>query len=82
MGDLVEVLFEASGGHDLQYSARLVAGVPERMPLIPGLPYQLAGAGMEDFIAQQEAEAPSGYQGELILAAVHMQWCHKFSWSH
>jgi hypothetical protein len=50
--ELSEEAFEACGRDDLEDSARLVAGVPERVPLSAWLVDEIPWAGLDVLIAQ------------------------------
>ena len=56
--ELVEEVLEAARGDDLEDRARLVARVPERVPLVARLVHEVAGVGVDDVVAEQRG--PSG----------------------
>jgi hypothetical protein len=60
-------------GDDLEDPARLVAGVPERMPLVARLVDEVAGLGVDDVVAEQRAHPALEHVGVLVLAAVAVQ---------
>ena len=78
MGDAAEVdqvseeSLEARGRDDLQDPGRLVAGVPERVPLVARLEDEIAGAADHDVIAQQRTDTSLEDVAVLVLARVPM----------
>ena len=56
---LVEEPLEARRGDDLQDPRRLVAGVPECVPLVARLEDQIARAADQDLVAEQAPTLPS-----------------------
>src|SRR4051794_9982954 len=55
--ELVEELLEAPRRDDLEDATRLVARVPEGVPLLPRLEHEVAHLGVDDIIAEQRAHA-------------------------
>src|SRR5215218_494594 len=55
--ELGEELLEAGRGDELEDPRRLVAGVPERVPLAARLVDQVARARLHDVVAEQRAHA-------------------------
>jgi len=66
-------VLEARGGDDLEDPARLVARVPERVPLVARLVDQVARAGLDDLVAEQRAHAALQDVAVLVLARVEVQ---------
>jgi len=52
LGELAEEVLEAGGRDDLDDLAGLVAGVPERVPLVAWLEHPRSGAGRHDLVAE------------------------------
>jgi hypothetical protein len=71
--ELLEEVLEAGRGDDLQDPGRLVAGVPERVPLVARLEDQVAGLGHENLVAEQRADLPLQDVAVLVLSRVPVQ---------
>src|SRR3712207_1710232 len=54
---VLEVLLEPGWRDDFEDARRLIARVPEGMPLPAGLEDQVAGLGVENFLTKQRADA-------------------------
>src|SRR5688500_10921885 len=65
-----EELLEAGRSDDLEDPAGLVAGVPEGVPLVAGLEDQIAGAGLDDLVAEQRSHAALEHEAVLVLPRV------------
>ena len=52
LAHLAEHVLEPARGDDLEDPARLVAGVPERVPLVAGLEDEVAGLGVDLVVAE------------------------------
>ena len=70
LSEIVEAWLIGRGLEELEDPARLVAGGPERVPLAPRLEDEIAGAGLDDVVAQQGAHASLEHVAVLVLAAV------------
>ncbi|WP_253904369.1 hypothetical protein [Arthrobacter sp. Br18] len=77
--DLLKVLFESCRRDDFEHSCLLIAGIPEGVPLIPRLQYQLTRAGVEHFIPEKEADPTLGDDRVFVLAAVHVKRGSEFT---
>src|SRR5581483_7821340 len=66
--ELLEEALEPGRRDDLEDPARLVARVPERVPLVARLEHQVARPGLDDVVAQQRAHAPLEDEAVLVLA--------------
>jgi hypothetical protein len=71
--ELAKQLLEASRGDDLQDAGRLVASVPEGVPLPAGLEDEIAGVGHDLMVAQQRSHPALEHVAVFILAAVQVQ---------
>jgi hypothetical protein len=71
--ELVEEALEARRGDDLEDPRRLVAGVPEGVPLVARLEEQVARAGDDHLVAQQGADLALEHEAVLVLAQVAVQ---------
>src|SRR5204862_7895226 len=58
---------------DLEDPARLVARVPERVPLVARLVDEVTGPRLDDVVAEQRAHAPLEDVAVLVLARVQVQ---------
>jgi hypothetical protein len=67
-GEVTEVLLEARGRDDLEDSAWLITGIPERVPLITGLEDKLARPSLDDVIAEQRTHPTFEDEAVLVLA--------------
>ena len=70
---LAEEVLEAGRRDDLQDPARLVAGVPERVPLIARLERELTCVGVDHLIAQQRSHPALEHEAVLVDAVVAVQ---------
>ena len=68
--ELVEVMLEAARRDDLEDPAGLVAGVPERVPLVARLERQVPDLRDDDVVAEQGAHAALDHEAVLVLARV------------
>jgi len=75
LGELMEEILEAGRRDDLDDLARCIAGVPERMPLIPGLEHPGSGLSRHDVVAEQRTERPCQHVRVLVLARVPVERC-------
>src|SRR5581483_6858106 len=73
VGELPEEALEAGRRDDLDDLAGHIAGVPERVPLVPRLEDPGSGFGGQDVVAEQRTERSGQNIGELSLAAVAMR---------
>src|SRR5581483_1642533 len=73
VGELPEELLEAGRRDDLEDAARLVAGVPERVPLVTRLVHEVARPGLDDVVAEERSHAPLQHVAVLVLARVQME---------
>src|SRR5918996_760985 len=71
--ELAEEALEAGRRDDLEDPAGLVAGVPERVPLVTRLEDQITRPSLDHVVAQQRAHAPLEHEAVLVLARVQMQ---------
>ncbi len=71
--ELVEELLEPRRSDDLEDSAFLVAGVPERVPLSARLVDEVARTGLDDVVAEQRAHPALEHEAVLVLAVVAME---------
>jgi len=71
--ELGEELLEAPGGDDLEDPARLVACVPERVPLPARLEDEVADIGEHDVVAELRAHATLDDVAVLVLVRVPVQ---------
>ena len=70
LAELVEEVLEAARRDDLEDPAGLVAGVPERVPLVARLEHEVADLGVDDLVAEQRAHPPLEHEAVLVLARV------------
>jgi len=70
---LPEHVLEAPGGDDLEYPARSVAGVPERVPLITGLEDEASCIRVYHLVAELRPRAPLQDVAVLVLVGVAMK---------
>jgi hypothetical protein len=68
--ELLEVALEAGRGDDLEDPRRLIARVPERVPLVARLVDQIARAGDDDLVPEQCADLPLQDVAVLVLEGV------------
>src|SRR5919198_6668738 len=73
VGELPEEVLEARGRDDLEDPARLVARVPEGVPLVARLEDEVAGTCLHDVVPEQGAHAPLEHEAVLVLARVEVQ---------
>src|SRR6185312_3212464 len=73
LDELGEEALEARRRDDLEDPARLVARVPEGVPLAAGLEDEVAGPGLEDLVAEEGAHAAFDHVAVLVLAVVPVQ---------
>src|SRR5919109_4741023 len=71
--ELPEEALEPRRRDDLEDPARLVARVPERVPLVARLEDEIARPGLDDLVAEQRAHPPLEDEAVLVLAGVQMQ---------
>jgi hypothetical protein len=71
--ELAEVVLEPGRRDDLEDPARLVARVPERVPLVARLVDEVAGPGLDDVVAEERAHPPLHDVAVLVLARVPVQ---------
>src|SRR5687768_10408763 len=69
-GPRAEEVLEAGRRDDLQDPARLVPGVPERVPLVARLERELAGLDMDHLVAEQSAQPALEHEAVLVDAVV------------
>ncbi len=69
---LAEVALEAPGRDDLEQARRLVAGVPERVRDPARLDDELAGARLDDLVADLHGDTALEHVGVLVLVAVRV----------
>ena len=62
-----------AGRDDLEDPARLVARVPERVPLVARLEDEVARAGLDDVVAEQGTHPSLEDEAVLVLARVQVQ---------
>src|SRR5829696_6260956 len=79
---LLEEVLESSGGDDLQYAARPVAGVPEGVPLVAGLEDEGALFRDDDLVAELRAQTALQDVAVLVLVRVAMKWGGERSWGY
>src|SRR4030095_1778643 len=72
-----EELFEAGRGDDLDDSCGLVAGIPERVPLVARLEDQVTGSAEHHVVAKQRADASLDDVAVLVLTRVTMERCRQ-----
>ena len=70
---LTEEALEAGRRDDLEDPARLVARVPERVPLVARLEDEVARPRLDDVVAEQRAHAALEHEAVLVLARVQVQ---------
>src|SRR5213082_2620316 len=56
--ELLEEPLESRGGDDLENPRRLLARIPERVPLVARLEDQIAGTADQHLVSQERADAP------------------------
>jgi hypothetical protein len=77
-----KVPLEACRRDDLQDACLLVAVVPEGVPLTAGLEDEVAGAAVDDVVAEQRAHPPFEHEAVLVLTAVAMERRGQRPWRH
>jgi hypothetical protein len=73
IGKLVKKMFEAAGRNDLEDARRLIARIPERVPLIAWFENKVAWIGEHDFIAEQGTQTPADDVAVLVFTRVPVQ---------
>ena len=68
--EFFEEALEAGRGDDLEDPARLVARVPERVPLVARLEDQVARARLDDVVTEQRSHATLENEAVLVLTRV------------
>ena len=63
-------MLEAPWRDDLQDPTRLIAGVPEGVPLLARLERQIAHIGVNDLVTEQGAHPPLDHEAVLVLTGV------------
>ena len=71
--ELSEVLLKPCRRDDLQNPRRLIAGVPERMPLVARLENEISGTALNHRFSEQRANAPFEHVAVLIFTSMPMQ---------
>src|SRR5919108_109714 len=71
--ELLEEPLEPGRRDDLEDPARLVAGIPERVPLVSRLEYQVARASLDDVVAEQRTHASLQHEAVFVLARVEVE---------
>src|SRR6476646_3668394 len=71
--ELAEEVLEPGRRDDLEDPARLVARVPEGVPLVTRLEDEVAGAGLDDVVAEEGAHPALEDVAVLVLARVPVQ---------
>src|SRR5262249_51751774 len=79
---LLEEALETGRRDDLEDPARLVAGVPERVPLVARLEDETAWTSFDHFLAQKRAHPPLQDEAVLVFARVQMQGRGERTWRH
>lgn len=70
---LLEVPLKSRGRDHLEDASRLVACVPERVPLTPRLEDQVARVPVDDLVTEKRTELSFENEAVLVLAAVPVE---------
>jgi len=70
--ELREIPFESRGRDDLQESGRLIAGVPERVPLVSWFENEVAGSSLYYVLPEQRTDASREDIAVFVFALMPM----------